>query len=417
VLTPYRSSARERRAPEDARRATPAILRLVGTLFVLAAAASAVALYIFGGGDPRRAIAIGVWVDRTVGLIVPIVLLALGICAAPRTPLRVAAVGTSAAWLAAFGARFPPLVDSYAITASISLVRVVAVAGLSLLPFLAAHRRVVPRWTLFSIIGLAAGDGARKIDLARYGVVPAHFDPSPTTMAICALLAYTFLVAARELGGESIDERAERFAPIATALFPTEVERNAFLGPVRLATDAVLAFAIATLVATTTTVAYSRSLRLDAPPAGPEASALLVIVTAALIWLKRSANAISLAPIIGAIAATAAAIFSTMYANGAAMSVALIPLGVAVLALGVVAPRTRDADARTMRRWVTFVSASGVMLGSAGFFAIYSFGQGEPALARIAKLGAVVFGLLAASASARLEGHARIELAAEHRAP
>jgi hypothetical protein len=131
----------------------------------------------------------------------------------------------------------------------------------------------------------------------------------------------------------------------------------------------------------------------------------------------RSANAISLAPIIGAIAATAAAIFSTMYANGAAMSVALIPLGVAVLALGVVAPRTRDADARTMRRGVTFVSASGVMLGSAGFFAIYSFGQGEPALARIAKLGAVVFGLLAASASARLEGHARIELAAEHRAP
>src|SRR5688572_6279560 len=375
-MTPYRISARERTAREQAPRSARTSLRIVGVLFVVAGIAAAASVSIIGGNDIRCAVGIGVWVDRTLAVIVPLVVLAMGIRAGRHTAFRTAAFATAAAWVAALAVRFPPLVDTYAIAVTAALVRVVAISGLALLPFIAARRRVVVRWPLFSIIALAAGDAARKLDLARYEVLPAQFDPSPSTMTLCALLAYAFFVAARELGGESIDERAERFVPLATTLFPTDVERTAFLGPVRLATDAVLAFVIATLVATTTTVAYSRSLRLDAPPAGPEASALLIVFTAALVWLKRSSNGISLAPIVGAVFATLASVFSTMFHNGAAMSVALLPLGVAILGLGVVAPRTRNASGRTMRRWVTFVSAAGVFLASAGFFAIYSFPQG-----------------------------------------
>ena len=61
----------------------------------------------------------------------------------------------------------------------------------------------------------------------------------------------------------------------------------------------------------------------------------------------------------------------------------------------------------------------GVMFASAGFFSLYSMscGQGEPGLAQLAKLGAVVFGIMAANASAKIELHARIELAAEDREP
>lgn len=411
-MTPYRISARERRAHEHAPRTTTTSLRLVGALFAIAAGASVACLSLIGGNDVQLSVAIGVWIDRTLAVVVPIVVLAMGVRAAARTPLRTAAFVTGGAWVLALIARFPPVVDSYGITATIALIRVVAVAGLALLPFLAAPRRVVPRWPLFSIIALAAGDAARKIDLGRYGMVPTHFDPSASTLALCTLLAFVFLVSARELSDESIDERADRFGPITSTLFGSAHDRATFLGPVRLATDALVAFSVATLVATTTTVAYSRSFRLDAPPAGAHAAALVVLFLVATVWLKRASRNASYAPVVSAIIATLAATFSAMFTNGFAFSVALLPLGLAVIGLGVVAPRTKDASARTMRRWVTFVSATGVMLASAGFFSIYSYGQGEPFLARLTKLAALVFGVMAAGASARLEGHARIELAA-----
>lgn len=393
------------------------MLRAVGGFFVAGAAASAVALTIIGGNDLDDAVRIGFWVDHAVTILLPLAVLAIAVRAAPRSRLRTIAFVTGGTWLFALAGRLPAAlaIDTYAVSACVSVVRTVAVALLALLPVLAAERRVVPRWPLFATIALAAGDGARKIGMARYGVLPAQFDPSPSTMVLCALLAYAFFTSARELADESIDERADRFAPISTTLFPAAADRAAFLGPIRLATDAVLAFAIATSVATTTTVAYSRSFRLDAPAAGPETSALIIVATGALIWFKRSWNGVSFAPIIAAVVASMAASFSTMFANGAALSLALLPFALAVVGLGVVAPRTRDTDARTMRRWVTFISATGVMLGSAGFFSIYSFGSGEPFLARVSKLGAVVFGVLAANAAARLEGHARVELAVEHR--
>lgn len=416
---PYRISARERPTRDRAPLAAARALRIVGGLFAAAGAASAVALAVIGGSELRSSVGIGAWVDRGVAVVVPLVVLAMAVRAAPHTRLRRAAFATAGVWLAAFVGRVAHVVDqdSYALSVSVSVVRVFAVAGLALLPVVAGSRRVVPRWPALAAIALSAGDAWQKIGMGRDRVLPAQFDPSSTTMALCALLAYAFLVAGRELGGESIDERADRFGPIPTTLFATNAARATFLGPVRLATDALLAFAIVTLVATTTTVAYSRSFRLDAPAAGAEASALVVLFTASLSWLKRSSNEASFAPIAAAIVATIAAIFSTMLVSGAALSVALLPLGIAVIGLGVVTPRTRDADARTMRRWVTFVSAMGVMLASAGFFAIYSYGDGEPFLARFAKLGAVVFGVMAANATRRLELHARIELAAEDREP
>jgi hypothetical protein len=386
---------------------------------VAAAAAFAVALSIIGGHDIRRAIDIGMWVDRTLGFALPIAAFAMGVRAKPQTLLRTTAFVTGGAWVAALAARAPYVaaMDSFAIAVGVSLARVVAVAGLALLPVVAVSRRVVPRWPLLSTIALAAGDATQKTEIATYHVVRPQFDPSPMTMAIFVLLAYAFLVAARELRHESIDEYAERFSPMPSKLFATEAARGAFLGPVRLATDAVLAFAVTMLVATTTTVAYSRTFRLDAPPAGAESAALVVVLTAALLWIKRSYDGISLAPVVAGVIAVIATVFSALFVNAAALSMALLPLGVAVFGLAIVAPRTRDAEARTMRRWGTFVAATGVALASAGFFAIYSLGQGEPFLARVAKLASVVFGILAANASARLELHSRIELAAEEQRP
>jgi hypothetical protein len=417
-MTPYRISGRERPARDRIFGSRATSLRLLGALFAIAATASAVSLAIIGGNDVRSAVTIGALTDIGLATVVPLLVFVIGARAAPGTPLRKVAFATCGIWLALLSVRLPALADSYASAVVAAVLRIAGVAGLALLPFIAGPRRVFPRWPLFAIIALGAGDSVRKLDMARYHLLPAQFDPSPSTMALCILVAYALFTAARAIADESLDEQAERYSPPSDAtLFASANARNAFLGPVRLATDVLLAFAVVTLVATTTTVAYSRSLRLDAPPAGAEASALVVLFTAAIVWLKRRSNDVSYAPVVGAMMASVAAIFSTMFANGAALSVALLPFGVAVIGLGVVAPRTRDATARTMRRWVTFVSATGVMLGSAGFFAIYSFSHGEPFLARIAKLAAVVFGVMAASAVSRIELHARIELAAEDREP
>jgi hypothetical protein len=416
-VTPYRISAREEKTRDRASSSTATLLRIAGGAFVAAAVASVIAVSLVDASGVRDAVAIGVWVDRVLAVGVPILAIAMGARAKRGSLLRMLAFATAGVWVATMIARLqqPAAVDIRAMAVGFALLRIVSIAGVALLPMVAARRHVLPRWPLLASIGLSAGNASQMLALGSYPVMLAQFEPSLATIVLCALLGYAFLSAARELRGETIDDRAERFPPDATALFEDARGRAAFLGPVRLATDAALAFAIVTFIATTSTVAYSGSLRLDGASAGPEASAFVVLVTGALLWHHR--KGVSAAPVVAALVATVAAVVSTVTASAAAFSVALLPLGLAIFGVGIVAPKTRDAATPTMRRWVKLVSATGVMLASAGFFSIYSSSvacnTGEPALARIAKLGAVVFGIMAANASMRIEQHARIELAAE----
>jgi hypothetical protein len=303
--------------------------------------------------------------------------------------------------------------DSTVLASIFAVVRVLAIAGLALIPSASAPRRVLPRWPVFAAIALAAGDVSAKLVLVHYPVLVSELDPSLTTIALCALMAWLFYGTARELTGESIDDRADRLAPNAARLFPDPLARAAFLGPIRLATDAALAFAVAI------TAGHGSAFRLDAFNTGVEGAALIVLVTAALFWHQRSSRSVSAAPLAAGIIAALASVASASFSIATAFSIALLPFGLAVLGIGVVAPRTTDPETRTMRRWVKLVSAMGVMFASAGFFAVYSAscGLSEPFLAKAAKIGAVVFGIMAANASARIEQHARIELAAEDRRP
>jgi hypothetical protein len=252
------------------------------------------------------------------------------------------------------------------------------------------------------------------VSYVRY--VQPVFAPSWTMIALLAVIAYAYLTAARELRDESLDARAARFPSAPGMLFPTTEERAAFIGPVRFTNDAIIALAVLTATESTSSFAYSRSFRLDAPPSSVGVAALTVVILASLVWLKRVSTEGSYAPIAGALTAAAAAIYSACFRSGPAGSVALLLASTAVIGLVVVAPRTAKTT-RTMKRWVTFISASGVLLGSAGFFALTSTSEGEPGLARAAKIVAVVFGIVAANAAAKLELHARVELVAENREP
>lgn len=413
-MTPYRISARESKPRAAAPLALATTLRVAGRSFVAVAVASALAMMLVDARDVRLSVSISIWADRVFAIVVPVLAVAIGARATKDARLRTWAFATAAAWLITDVARLPQVgfVESNVLAGSVAVARVLATAGLALLPSVAARRQVLPRWPVFAVIALAAGDASDHLALGSFPALLAQIDPSLTSILLFALLAWTFFGAARALSGETIDDRVERRSEDAGALFPDGRARAAFLGPVRLATDAALAFAVAG-------VGHSRSFRLDEHTAGVAQSALVVIVMGALVWHHRSWKRISAAPVVAALIATIAAVASTATGSTMASSVALLPFGLAILGLGVVAPRTSNPDTRTMRRWVKLVSAMGVMFASAGFFALYSrsCGQGEPFLAHIGKLGAVVFGIMAANASAKIELHARVELAAEDREP
>jgi hypothetical protein len=409
-VTPYRISAREEKTRDAEPRTLATMLRLVAGTFGATGVALLLAMATFDAGNARDATFVSVWTDQVFAIVVPLLVLAIGARATAGSRLRTLAFATAGTWLVLLVARFSSfgLAESTVRAGGVGVLRVLAVAGLALVPAIAAPRRVLPRWPLFAAIALTAGDAADKLALARYPALLAQLDPSLTNIVLCALLAWTFFGGARALAGESIDDRAERLAPDARALFPDGRARAAFLGPVRLATDAALAFAVVA-------VGHARTFRVATATEGLECAALVVLVTGALLWCRRLSKDVSAAPIVAAFLATMTAVASTWTGDGRGFSIALLPFGLAILGVGVVAPRTTDPEARTMRRWVKLVSATGVMLSAAGFFELYSgwCGEREPFIAGIAKLGAVVFGIMAANASARIELHARIELAAE----
>lgn len=414
-MTPYRISAREPKTRDAAPATLATSLRLAAASFTAVAIAAALAMGLVNTShDVRSSISVSIWIDRAFAVAIPLLVLAIGARAAKGARVRSFAFATSGLWLVTLLARIPQIGEreSNVVALAIAIAHVLAIGGVALLPSLAASRHVVPRWPVFAAIALAVGDAADQLALGRHPVLLTQVRPSLTTLVLFALMAWTFYGAARELAGETIDDAAARLGENAPSLFPDPRARAGFLGPVRLATEAALAFAIVT-------VAHGRAFRLDAPTVSVESAALVVLSTAALLWQRRSARGGSAAPLVASVAACVAMIASVWSQSVIAFDIGLLPFGLAILGLGVVAPRTTDPDTRTMRRWVKLVSATGVMFASAGFFALYSAscGQGEPGLAQLAKLGAVVFGAMAANASLKIERHSRIELAAADREP
>jgi len=437
---PYRTSALATRTREIIPLPTVLGLRFLALSFALAAAACVLVFVLLARDTTGEgAFTIGAALPRVMSFAIPVGMALVGIRTLRDTRVRSIALGTAALWIAAllveiFFYRFQHSSRScegdfihesfgFSLPAIVVIVicRALGFAGLASIPFFAAPRRVFGRWAFLAAGAIAIANTYQAAVYAHDRVLWTWLEPSISSLVMFGLLAYGFHDLARVLREESVDERADRLPLAFPRLFATPEQRAAFIGPVRLATDLVAALAVVTFATTAGPLAYGFSLRGSVLPTGVDACVLFASLGIALIWLRRAIRG-SLAPAFAAIAAAAVAIFSASSGSGAVGSAALFIVPAGIIGLVVVAPRAEEGAVRTMRRWVTTISAAGVLLGSAGFFALtatstLSASWGEPALSRLAKVLAVGFAIAAANASNRLTLHARIELAAEQREP